>query len=61
MRGGKRRGAGRPEGSGVTRRPVFLRLPAAVYQAMTDTLAEGESVTEYGTKAIAAEAARRKE
>lgn len=60
-RGGKRRGAGRPSGSGVERRQVKLRLPIEVHQAMVDTRVRGESVNEYVTGAIAAEAARRKD
>lgn len=58
-RGGRRRGAGRPRTG--TRKLITIRLPAAVHQAMIETLADGESVNEYGTKAITAEAARRKE
>lgn len=59
--GGKRRGAGRPAGAGVARRPLTVRLPVDVHQAMTDTQTRGESVNEYVTAAVAAEAQRRRE
>ena len=58
-RGGKRRGAGRPTGAGVERKPVPVRLPVDVHQAMMDTKHDDESVNQFVTKAVAAEAARR--
>lgn len=59
-RGGKRRGAGRPAGTGTARRLVAARIPVAVHQAMVETQVTGESVTEYVTAAVAAEAQRRR-
>lgn len=61
--GGRRPGAGRPKGSGIQRVTITIRLPAGVHQDMMDTIdhANGESMNEYATTAIDAEAVRRKE
>lgn len=59
--GGKRRGAGRPVGTGIERRALTVRLPVDVHDAMTDTQLPGESINEYVSAAVAAEAQRRRE
>lgn len=59
--GGRRRGAGRPTGTGVERRSLTVRLPVDVHQAMTDTQTRGESINEYVSAAVAAEAQRRRD
>ncbi len=59
--GGKRRGAGRPAGTGIERRVLTVRLPVDVHAAMTNTQLPDESINEYVTAAVETEAQRRRD